>query len=532
MRIEAPEVEPELQRFVIVHDGGRSAPELRFFLEPADLDFDEDEDEEEADDRWDREAWTVELLKPGKAPQEDGDLWEAQGLPWAGNGFIPVAGRWQGEDFRRPDHRQLALFEGLLRALAATAEADLDSGRWEMRVATAAGPLRFVLSLPELLEPPAEDPLVSPGLIWRVLERSMRDLGSMVGRAEDPFLDVEIDELLGRREEGAPVETAAGAETPEGRAEDLLDRAYRARGRRAVLLARQALEAWPDCADAYSLLARRAPDPESGTRLFELGVAAGERALGPAAFAEAAGHFWGVLETRPYMRARQGLAESLVEMDRPAEAVEHFQEMLRLNPGDNQGIRHSLVNVLITLDRDAEAWELLDRFPEDGLALLEYPRALLRFRREGDSPGARKALQRAVRVQPLRPGAVAPALAPYSRPAAADRLLLSRAGGRSRSVPRPLLGRLVRHRGRSRLVAAAHRAPPEAGGEGQGEEAEEEAALRVGAIPSGLPPPVLDRQSGDPPVRPAAARPDRGSPVQTPRARGTPGSTFASRAPE
>jgi hypothetical protein len=30
-------------------------------------------------------------------------------------------------------------------------------------------------------------------------------------------------------------------------------------------------------------------------------VAAGERSLGPKAFEEDAGHFWGILETRPYM---------------------------------------------------------------------------------------------------------------------------------------------------------------------------------------------------------------------------------------
>ncbi len=62
------------------------------------------------------------------------------------------------------------------------------------------------------------------------------------------------------------------------------------------------------------------------------------------------------------MRARQGLAENLVARKRFAEAVEHFQDMLRLNPGDNQGVRHSLVNLLIALDRDEEAGELIDRY--------------------------------------------------------------------------------------------------------------------------------------------------------------------------
>src|SRR4029077_11220323 len=123
---------------------------------------------------------------------------------------------------------------GLPRARTATAEEDLDSGRWETRVATAAGPLRFVLSLPDLLEPPAEEPLVSPGLIWRGPERSVRDLGSMVDRGEDPFLDMEIDGLLGRREEGALVEPAAGPEAQEGRAERLLHRASAARRARGA----------------------------------------------------------------------------------------------------------------------------------------------------------------------------------------------------------------------------------------------------------------------------------------------------------
>ncbi len=38
------------------------------------------------------------------------------------------------------------------------------------------------------------------------------------------------------------------------------------------------------------------------------------------------------------------------------------------------------------------------------MALLEYPRALLRFRREGDSPEARKSLKRAVQANRFVPG--------------------------------------------------------------------------------------------------------------------------------
>jgi tetratricopeptide (TPR) repeat protein len=399
VRIEAPDVEADLRCFTLTH-GGRSAPELSFFPGPGELfpdpgnlpsaaeeDYEDDDYDEEDDFLDEEEGWTVELLKPWQAPPEDVDLWERHGLPWAGDGFIPVAGLWEDGRFYRPDHQRLALFEGLFAALAAVAEGDLDTGPWETRVSTAEGPVRFALSLPDLLVPVEEAPTF-PLFTWRVLE------GSMGRPRELPAAGGDLPP--------AP----AAPETPEERAEALVDRAYGSLGRRAVLLARQALEIWPDCAEAYNLLADRASDPESAGRLCELGMAAGERAIGPEAFAElaAAGHFWGALETRSYMRARQGLAESLLDRERLAEAAAHFQEMLRLNPEDSQGARHSLVNVLIALDRDGEAWELLDRYAEDTLALMEYPRALLRFRREGDSPEARRSLKQALQANRFVPG--------------------------------------------------------------------------------------------------------------------------------
>ena len=72
-------------------------------------------------------------------------------------------------------------------------------------------------------------------------------------------------------------------------------------------LARQALELWPDCADAYVLLAENAGSRPQALDLYQKRVKAGARALVPATFARDVGHFWGLLETRPYLRARLGL---------------------------------------------------------------------------------------------------------------------------------------------------------------------------------------------------------------------------------
>src|SRR5215472_2687679 len=125
--------------------------------------------------------------------------------------------------------------------------------------------------------------------------------------------------------------------TPLDQAHDILLRAYQEPDeQRRVQLAKGALAVCPDCADPYVLLAEHATGRKEALRLYEQGVAAGERALGAEAFQRDVGHFWGVLETRPYMRARLGLAHSLWTAGRRDEAVAHLQDMLRLNPGDNQ----------------------------------------------------------------------------------------------------------------------------------------------------------------------------------------------------
>ncbi len=69
----------------------------------------------------------------------------------------------------------------------------------------------------------------------------------------------------------------------------------------------------PLCADAYNLLADEAATPAEARDLYLRGLEAGELALGPEDFEEYGGQFWGFLETRPYMRARHGLALALQE---------------------------------------------------------------------------------------------------------------------------------------------------------------------------------------------------------------------------
>jgi tetratricopeptide (TPR) repeat protein len=151
----------------------------------------------------------------------------------------------------------------------------------------------------------------------------------------------------------AGLQGQAQQDTPLGKAQALMYRAFEEPDeQKRIQLARDALAISPDCADAYVLLAEHARSRREALRLYEQGVAAGERALGAEAFQRDVGHFWGILETRPHMRARLGLAHALWTAGRRAEAVQHLQDMLRLNPGDNQGVRYTLAGFLLFLDRD------------------------------------------------------------------------------------------------------------------------------------------------------------------------------------
>ncbi|MDE2505574.1 MAG: hypothetical protein KGM43_00035 [Planctomycetota bacterium] len=187
----------------------------------------------------------------------------------------------------------------------------------------------------------------------------------------------------------------APPETALYRAQDLIYQAIGASDlEERMRLAKLALQTSPDCADAYLLLAEDAAELVAKLELCEKAVAAGERTLGARAFREDVGHFWGLLATRPYMRARQELAHLLWLLGRRDEAIAHAVDMLRLNPNDNQGVRYLLSAWLLDERRNAELRELLERYDEESAAWC-FTKTLLAFREHGDVPATRKLLQAA-----------------------------------------------------------------------------------------------------------------------------------------
>jgi tetratricopeptide (TPR) repeat protein len=340
-------------------------------------------------------------------PFADADAWSDYALPVAGPRAYPLAADLRRDgSIRRPDVRELTYAGALLRALAETTEDELDAGRWQKRVPTFDGSIELTLTLPLLLEVEAGHTTAAPrfAAMPRVAERSSVRIARLTeGRSFESLddLNADIDKAGERGLFEVSAEAAAGRKlTALERAQELAYEAMEAEGRLQIKRARQALALSPDCAEAWAILAESASTPELALERYQQGVAAGVRAIGAERFEELRGECWGRLDTRPYMKARLGLAHTLEDLGRHEEALAHYRELLLLNPNDNQGVRYLLVAALLKLNRDAEVGALLDEYGDDIQALWPYARVLWLFRTDGDTGRARAALDQARRVNP------------------------------------------------------------------------------------------------------------------------------------
>ena len=332
-------------------------------------------------------------------PFADADLFDELDLPVAAPDRYPLLAQWgPGQRPRRPSATTIAFAAAMMRALAASTEADLDAERWSRQVALRGRETTFTLSLCELRGPDGA-PLRATDR--RAMERALAEIRRFV--VAGSFKTVEEEERAVRERFAGPLDDIPStASRPLDRAQDLAYRAFDSLGRRRVKLAREALALSPDCADAFVILAESAFEPEEALRRYEEGVAAGERALGPERFAAPADPpFWGDISTRGFLRALLGAGRTLLTLGRFEEGARHLTRLVALDQGDHLGARFRLAPLLLELGRDDDAEKLLVRFAGERSAWLAFARALVLFRREGDGPKSRMARNRALKADPV-----------------------------------------------------------------------------------------------------------------------------------
>lgn len=149
--------------------------------------------------------------------------------------------------------------------------------------------------------------------------------------------------------------------------------------------AKKALKLDPDNLDAVRILIQYSEDDEvDQLHALKRAVEKGTELMKQKGYMEddVIGDFWGVLETRPYMRLRRAYVDALTDLNMLGRAAEECQDMLRLCEGDNLGIRYTLMHLYAAMEREEEALELHQQFDGYDETQMLLPLSILYYKKE------------------------------------------------------------------------------------------------------------------------------------------------------
>jgi tetratricopeptide (TPR) repeat protein len=142
--------------------------------------------------------------------------------------------------------------------------------------------------------------------------------------------------------------------------------------------AKKALEISKDCMEAWERLAWSYRSPEKIESTILEGLAHGRKLHADLIATVGEEHgLWGYHEARPFMRLLENLADFYHQDGTVEKVIKVYEEMISLNPGDNQGVRGVLLHRYLCLQRLSEAENLLKRFSDDIDLGIVYGRVLL-----------------------------------------------------------------------------------------------------------------------------------------------------------
>ncbi|EAQ81375.1 tetratricopeptide repeat protein [Blastopirellula marina] len=346
------------------------------------------------------EVFSLTFNPISEAIESDAALWKEHDFPLETGDAFPQFLFYSRDNTRAPKPKELEYVTVLLAALAETTEAEIDSGEWSKQILVQGKKKRCKISIPDLLAPPDRKVWLDRGMFPepRGNERHFRLVQAVIAQNEGMELE-DLNALINQQFTGSIDDFDYPSETPFDRAENLCYAAIDAHGRRRIQLIRQALQEDPTHIESNVLLAESVHETSHKIELFRQAVEFGE-----AQFADlletAVGQFWEISETRPLMRAKTGLANSLAADGQANEAIAQMLDILRLNSNDNQGVRYQIIPLLLSQHREKEAVEILDCYPEETGNWL-YLKAQIEFRREGrNGQSADKAIAAAIEFNP------------------------------------------------------------------------------------------------------------------------------------
>ncbi len=228
-------------------------------------------------------------------------------------------------------------------------------------------------------------------------DKMIKDLQRLI-ESQDFKSKEELDQFLSSLA-GSPIPELPDEVLSEAeKAENLVYQAYGEDIEEGLKLVNDALELDKDCIEAYLFLSELQLFPEIRRIFLEKAIHVGWEKFGGQYLEDHKGHFYGLTETRAFMKALMFMAALEELADNVEGAVEIYEKILELNHNDNMGARTPLFSYLIEL----EEWDKFKKydamFSEEESAQMLFDRALFTFLTQGENLEAKKLLQRGIKA--------------------------------------------------------------------------------------------------------------------------------------
>lgn len=154
----------------------------------------------------------------------------------------------------------------------------------------------------------------------------------------------------------------------EDKANDLYEEALETYNpTRAKKLLKSALQLYPDFLDAKAELASYTRDTQKRFKEYDKLANEEKMNLEEQGFFndDAIGSFYGILETRPYIRLLFRIATEYREMGAYRKAMEVYERIIELNENDNTGSRFELMGIYATLEETEKMNVIIKKYSGD-----------------------------------------------------------------------------------------------------------------------------------------------------------------------
>lgn len=189
--------------------------------------------------------------------------------------------------------------------------------------------------------------------------------------------------------------------TPLDDAYELLEKAENAKSKtQAIKYAKEAYDMCSDCFDAILFQVHLEDNPRKRMALLEEGLEFEKNRLEDEEYfkKDNMGQFYGIFETRPYIRGLFAKADYLILDGKIKQARDVCKEILNLNENDNTGARYLLMAIYAFLEEENDMLKLYKKYPEENLEML-FPLFILYYK-QGDDKKAKEYLDRINKANP------------------------------------------------------------------------------------------------------------------------------------